>query len=214
MPCDISRRAVDKKQEECAEPSGFGGPISKGVGRHPSETGQRTTPATVSSIDSIGKQLPLLCAVSENTGSGLEREPRVAAARRPVVDLIYAKVMRRSRTRLRETMMDRRMSFVILHLPRYQTDCLRSPRVIHTRYILQAASQFMPVPYITRSELRVHFFSFSTTKDKSEWIWEFPRCHSEVFFIIDYFQRFLSARVLSLATKVHGFRRRLIRRRS
>lgn len=67
MPLRYGRHAADKKREECAgcAPSSFGGPISKGGGpRHPSETGQRTTPTTVSSIDLIGKQLPLLCAVS------------------------------------------------------------------------------------------------------------------------------------------------------
>jgi hypothetical protein len=59
-------RAADKKRRGMR---GAPAPVSRarwseGVGRHPPETGQRTTPATVSSIDSIGKQLPLLCATS------------------------------------------------------------------------------------------------------------------------------------------------------
>lgn len=65
MLCDMTGAQSIKSMRNGAGPSGFGGPIIKGVGRHPSKTGQRTTPTTVSSIDLIGKQLPLLCAASE-----------------------------------------------------------------------------------------------------------------------------------------------------
>lgn len=58
------------------------GSVSKGVGRHPSKTGQRTTPTTVSSIDSIGKQLPLLCAASERGSARIaDLDRRVARLR-------------------------------------------------------------------------------------------------------------------------------------
>lgn len=94
-------------------PSDFGGPISEGMGRHPSKTGQRTTPTTVSSIDSIGKQLPLLCAAS-----GRDSVRIAGLDRRLGCDLIYAKVMCSSTVR---DMMDRGMNFAmyILVIHRY-----------------------------------------------------------------------------------------------
>lgn len=62
MLCDMTD-ARPIKSERNAER--LRGSHQQRVGRHPSKTGQRTTPTTVSSIDSIGKQLPLLCAASE-----------------------------------------------------------------------------------------------------------------------------------------------------